>query len=527
MAQQMEHLRSSLPKQAGTWSDPERWLAAIVESSNSAIMAESLEGTIMTWNAAASRIFGYTAEEAIGMPVFALAWPGEESIVRGLLDVLRRGERIDNFETSRRHKDGHRVFIALSLFPIKDEDDVVIGIAKIATDITQRKAAEAAEAQTRTELLAERKYREVIEHAPDAILEVDAGGIIVIANQTAERHFGYPREELLGAPIEMLIPAANRSQHASHRDAFMQADRARAMGEGLDLSARRKDGSEFPVEVSLSPIVMDSGVLVVAAIRDVTERRRSDQQVRLLQESYLSEVSARQQEAERLNRLKSEFLASVSHELRTPLHTIIGFTDLLHEDPQHTLSERQLRFVENIRRDSEHLLELINDVLDLSRIEAGGLTIHPEELSLHQAFTEAIETVRLSCEAKALRVTVSCDPDLVLLADPTRLRQILTNLLSNAIKFTAPGGAIRMKATREPGFAKISIRDNGIGIAPEELSNIFGKFYQVGVTTGGVREGTGLGLAICRELVETQGGSLSVSSQLGTGSIFSFTMPLP
>lgn len=367
----------------------------------------------------------------------------------------------------------------------------------------------------------------MIEHAPDAILEVDAGGIIVIANQTAERHFGYPREELLGAPIEMLIPAANRSQHASHRDAFMQADRARAMGEGLDLSARRKDGSEFPVEVSLSPIVMDSGVLVVAAIRDVTERRRSDQQVRLLQESYLSEVSARQQEAERLNRLKSEFLASVSHELRTPLHTIIGFTDLLHEDPQHTLSERQLRFVENIRRDSEHLLELINDVLDLSRIEAGGLTIHPEELSLHQAFTEAIETVRLSCEAKALRVTVSCDPDLVLLADPTRLRQILTNLLSNAIKFTAPGGAIRMKATREPGFAKISIRDNGIGIAPEELSNIFGKFYQVGVTTGGVREGTGLGLAICRELVETQGGSLSVSSQLGTGSIFSFTMPLP
>jgi PAS domain S-box-containing protein len=527
MANQTEQLRSSLPGPTGTWSDPERWLAAIVESSNSAIMAQSLEGTIMTWNAAASRIFGYTAEEAIGMPVFSLAWPGEEGILHELLDVLRRGERINDFHASRRHKDGHRVFVTLNLFPIKNEDGVVIGIAKIATDITERKAAEEAEALTRAELLAERKYREVIEHAPDAILEVDSNGVIVIANQTAERLFGYKREELLGALIETLVPSANRPSHTSDRDAFTKVGRARSMGEGLDLSARRKDGSEFPVEVSLSPIVVESGVLVVAAIRDVTERRRSAQQVRLLQESYLSEISARQEEAERLNRLKSEFLASVSHELRTPLHTIIGFTDLLHEDPLQTLSARQHRFVENIRRDSEHLLELINDVLDLSRIEAGGLTLHPEELSVAHALAEAFEAVRISREAKALTVNVSCAPDLVLLADPTRLRQILTNLLSNAIKFTNRGGVIRLVGAREPGFAKISVEDSGLGIAPEELANIFGKFYQVGVTTGGVREGTGLGLAICRELVETQGGALSVSSQLGIGSTFSFTMPLP
>ncbi len=528
MAKPTEQLLSNAAaKGVSTWSDPERWLAAIVESSSSAMMAESLDGTIMTWNASASRIFGYTAEEAIGMPVFALAWPGEEETIHGLLDTMRRGERISNFETSRKHKDGHRVFVSLNLFPIEDETGAVVGIAKIATDITGRKAAEQEEARTRAELLTERKYRELIEYAPDAILEVDASGLILIANATAERLFGYTRDELLGAPIEILVPDANRASHASHRNGFVKAGRARPMGQGLDLNAKRKDGSEFPVEISLSPIFVDSGVLVVAAIRDVTDRRRSEQQLRLLQEGYLSEISARQQEAERLNRLKSEFLASVSHELRTPLHTIIGFADLLHEDPQQTLSVRQCRFVENIRRDSEHLLALINDVLDLSRIEAGGLAVYPEELSLKELFFEIVESFRIASDAKALAVDVTCNPDLKVLADPTRIRQILSNLLSNAIKFTGRGGSIHLTAVLEQGFVRVAVRDSGIGIAPQELANIFSKFYQVGVTTGGVREGTGLGLAISKQLVEMQGGLLEVNSELGMGSTFSFTIPAP
>ncbi len=488
-------------------------------------MAESLDGTIMTWNASASRIFGYTADEAIGMPVFALAWPGEEEAIHGLLETMRRGERINDFETSRRHKDGHRIAVSLNLFPIKSETGAVVGIAKIATDITGRKAAEQERERTRAELLAERKYRELIEHAPDAILEVDASGSIVIANETAERLFGYTIVELLGAPIEKLVPDASRASHVSYRNAFVKAGRARPMGLGLELNAKRKDGSEFPVEISLSPIFTDSGVLAVAAIRDVTERRRSEQQMRSLQEGYLAEISARQQEAERLNRLKSEFLASVSHELRTPLHTIIGFADLLAEDPQQTLSPRQVRFVENIRRDSEHLLALINDVLDLSRIEAGGLAVRPEELPLSETFTEVLESLRGSSDAKALTIRATCEPGLNVLADATRLRQILFNLLSNAVKFTDSGGEIHVSAVRAQAFAEISVEDTGIGIAPEELTNIFNKFYQVGFTTRGVREGTGLGLSICKQLVEMQGGTLSVTSQPGSGSRFAFTLP--
>jgi signal transduction histidine kinase len=169
---------------------------------------------------------------------------------------------------------------------------------------------------------------------------------------------------------------------------------------------------------------------------------------------------------------------------------------------------------------------MINDVLDLSRIEAGGLTAHPEKLLVSKVFADVIEALRISSEAKALHVTSSCDPELELLADSTRLRQILSNLLSNAIKFTNPGGSIRITGEKSLGCAQISVEDSGIGIAPDELSNIFGKFYQVGVTTGGLREGTGLGLAICKELVEMQAGTMSVSSQLGIGSTFSFTLPL-
>jgi len=521
---------SNLPTANGTthseWNEPERWLAAIVESSDAAIMGESLDGVITSWNAAAEKMFGYTAGEAIGLPVFSLAWPGEEVKILDLLAAMRRGERIDHFETSRKHKDGSRVFVSLSLYPIKDGHGNVVGIAKIASNITERKRAEEHEAQTRAELLAERKYRELIEHAPDAILEVDAGGMIVIANRTSETLFGYTRDELLGQPIEMLVPESRRGAHLAHRAAFAKVGISRPMGHGMpDLNAVRKDRSEFPVEIGLSPIHTDSGILVVAVIRDITERKASEVQVRRLQEGYLAEISSRHREAERLNQLKSEFMASVSHELRTPLHTIIGFADLLREDRDGVLSERQARFVENIQRDSEHLLALINDVLDLSRIEAGGLVLHTEFLRVKPLVEEIVESFRTYADKRSLSVNLRCDQDVSVRADATRLRQILSNLLSNAIKFTPSEGEISVSVQRESGLARFEVTDSGVGIPASEQANIFGKFYQVGVTTGGVREGTGLGLSICKELVTMHGGSIEVQSEVGKGSTFSFTMP--
>ena len=517
----------------------ERWLAAIVESSDDAIVGKSLDGIITSWNSGAERIFGYDAAEVIGRPISVLAWPGEEGRIESFLDQLRRGERVDHFEVSRKHKNGEKIVVSLSLSPIVDVDGQIIGVAKIARDITERKVAEermAANAEelrvladqsarARAEVLAERRFRELIENAPDAILQVDGAGNIVIANRTTELMFGYSRAELMSSGVDRLVPDVNRSQHAAHRRAFAAAGVSRPMGHGLDLLARRKDGSKFPVEISLSPVHTESGVNVTAVIRDVSQWKQTEERVRLLQESYMTELETRHKEAERLNRLKSEFMASVSHELRTPLHTIIGFAELLAEESEGTLNEKQRRFLRHIHGDSEHLLGLINDVLDLSRIEAGGLHLRTEALSLQAIVAEALNSIRPYAESRSVSLHEGAGLGVEVLADSTRLKQILYNLLSNGAKFTEAGGEVRVSAAMDEEMVEVAVTDTGLGIAPEECQNIFGKFYQVGFTPVGVREGTGLGLAICKQLVEMQGGKIWVESDLGKGSRFLFTLP--
>jgi PAS domain S-box-containing protein len=520
--------------------DAERWLAAIVESSDDAILGKSLDGIITSWNSGATRIFGYEPEEAIGKPISFLAWPGEEARIESFLEALRRGERIDHFEVARKHKNGNKIVVSLSLSPIMDSDGAIIGITKIARDITERKAAEEAlilnearlraltdqEAQSRAEAIAERKFRDLIENAPDAILQVDSTGSIVIANRTAEKMFGYSHEELLASGVDILIPEAKRAGHAGHRKAFAAAGKTRPMGQGLDLYARRKDGTQFPVEISLSPAKTESGVLVTAVVRDITERKETELRVRTLQESYMTELQTQQKEAERLNQLKSEFMASISHELRTPLHTIIGFAELLEEEAEGVLNEKQRRFLHHIHKDSEHLLGLINDVLDLSRIHAGGLNLRTEAMSLQAAVSEAVNAILPYATSRVVAVREGVNPNLTVSADPMRLRQILNNLLSNGVKFTEAGGEVSVDAAVAGSFVMISVSDTGVGIAPEECARIFEKFYQVGIPPIGVREGTGLGLAICKQLVEMHGGEIGVESELNRGSRFYFTLPI-
>jgi PAS domain S-box-containing protein len=521
-------------------ANPERWLAAIVESSDDAILGMTLSGIITSWNAAATRIFGYELHEAIGKPISLLAWPGEEERIEQFLETLRHGERVDHCEVSRKHKNGNKIFVSVSLSPIVDASGTIIGISKIARNITERnEAAEALvasnlrlnlltqqEANARAEMFAERRFRELIENAPDAILQVNAAGAIVIANRTAETMFCYTREELMGQNVDLLVPEANRTAHPAHRKAFAAAGLTRPMGLGLDLFAQRKDGTKFPVEISLSPMKTESGVHVTAVIRDVTERKLTEHRVRILQESYMMELEARQKEAERLNQLKSEFMASISHELRTPLHTIIGFTELLQEEGEGPLNNKQMRFLHHIRVDSEHLLGLINDVLDLSRIEAGGLHLRTETVGLLKIVAESINAIAPYADSKSVSIRMGDYLDVFSVwADPLRLRQILYNLLSNGAKFTGAGGEVLVDAVLEEGYVRITVSDTGLGIAPEERTRIFEKFYQVGFTPVGVREGTGLGLAICKQLVEMQGGTIWVESELGKGSQFHFTLP--
>lgn len=523
-------MRDSIPGSAGDGDaakrqDAERWLAAIVESSDDAIISKTLDGIMTTWNAAAERIFGYTASEAIGRPITILIPPELRDEEVEILKRLRGGGRISHYETERVRKDGRRIAISLSISPIYGANGAITGISKIARDITEHKHLVEREALARAEALAERGFHELIESAPDAILQVGRDGKILIANRTAEQLFGFTREELIGAGVDSLVPEAARSRHAMHREKLASAGISRPMGLGLELYALRKDGTEFPVEISLSPTQSSGEVRVTAVIRDVTERKRAEQQIHSLQQSYMAELENRHKEAERLNTLKSEFIASVSHELRTPLHTIIGFAELLSEEGEGPLNEKQRRFLRHIQTDSEHLLGLINDVLDLSMIEASGLTLRTETLSLETAISETVNAIRPFAAAKGVTLREGQIPQVDVLADPLRLRQILYNLLSNGVKFTAAGGEVAVIASIDGKMVRITVSDTGVGIAQEEFERIFDKFYQVGKTTVGVRQGTGLGLTICRQLVEMQGGTIWVESEPGKGSHFHFTLP--
>src|SRR6185437_15598584 len=291
----------------------ERWLAAIVESSDDAIIGESLEGLVTSWNRSSERMFGYSASEAVGKPVSSLIWPAEEDEKDlDLLRRVRRGERIDHYETVRVHKDGRKVLVSLSMSPITDPNGTLIGVAKIARDITARVSMEQSlfasgeevrllteqEARTRAASLADRRFRELIEDAPDGVLQIASSGKIALANRTAEILFGYSHQELLELGVDQLVPERLRANHAQHRANFLNAGGSRPMGLGFSLFGRRKNGSEFPVEISLSHVKTSSGVSVTAVVRDVTERKRMEEHVRTLQESYMAELQARQKEAE-------------------------------------------------------------------------------------------------------------------------------------------------------------------------------------------------------------------------------------
>ncbi len=508
-------------------------LAVLLEACPLAIASFNLQGEVSLWNRRAEQVFGWKNEEVLGQALWkdspALRFPLDS----GLQERSPRKGDLPG-------KNGVLVGVNVWTEPIRDADGVLQGTLAFMEDITPQRAIElerqelmAREELARTQVRVERRFRELLEAAPDAIIEADAEGRIVLLNPVTEKLFGYSRQELIGQPVEMLIPEELRGKHIGNRAHYQKHAASRPMGTGLALYARRKDGTKFPIEISLSPVKSEDGFRVTAIIRDVSDRKQIEDQMRAIQEKFASELSATNQELERRNReieradrLKSEFLASMSHELRTPLHTIIGFSEILAEELEGPVNEKQRRFINHIHNDSLHLLELINDILDLSKIESGRVELRQEIFPLNASVEEVRTSILPQADAKSIRLATRIPEGIFLSADRVRVKQVLLNLLSNAVKFTPLGGNIFVDAALRNGFAEISVTDTGIGIPAVEHQSVFDKFYQVGATTKGVREGTGLGLAISKRLVEEHGGRIWVESQPGKGSRFSFTVPL-
>jgi PAS domain S-box-containing protein len=368
--------------------------------------------------------------------------------------------------------------------------------------------------EARTPAAVENHFQALFDAAPDAILEVDSRGRIVAVNASIQELFGYEPSEILGQPVEILIPEEVRPVHGQHRTAYAANPTKRPMGSNLDLQARRKDGSRFAADIVLSPIRLGPGKIHTAAvIRDVTQNKKA--------ETALKDAS---QVAEAANRAKSEFLASMSHELRSPLNTIMGYTQLLLEESVGALNEKQRRFLGHVAKDSGHLLSLINDILDLSKIEAGQLELVLDSYPLQPLLNEVIAMTRQRAVEKNVRLESGEYPDAVVFGDYLRTKQVLINLLSNALKFTPSGGRVVIQITQMEHQVAISVTDTGIGIPVEHHRSIFDRFHQVGSTIKGVKEGTGLGLAITKSLVEQMGGRIWVESEIDKGSRFTFTL---
>ena len=495
-------------------------LQAVMDTSPLAVIALDQMAIVRLWSRGAERMFGWSENEVLGKPLPTVP-PELEIEFRKLLSSQFKGESFQDVEAVRMRKDGARFSVELWTAPLFDTSGAVVSVVNLIADITARK-------QTEAEASLTQRFYGLLESAPDAILEVDRDGSILLVNAEAERLFGAARGELIGAKIESLIPRQFRSQHAAHRGVYAAHPVTRPMGSGLDLYAMRKDGTEFAVDINLSPVGAGDSGRVMCVVRDVTARRKAEEQIRLLNQNLAEanrQLAVRNNEVERANRLKSEFLASMSHELRTPLNAIIGFSDLLAEQTRRLLSEKQMRFLGHIQQGAHHLLELINDILDLSKIEAGRLELFRENFPLAAALDETLASVRPMAAAKRIDIARQTPADLMLVADRVRFKEILANLLSNAVKFTPEGGSVSVSAGFGGGWVTFSVTDTGVGIAPEDHALIFESFHQAGATTKGVREGTGLGLAITKRLVEMHGGRIWVESELGRGSRFHFTLP--
>ena len=476
-------------------------------------------GSVASWNQGAERIAGYKADEIIGRH-FSCFYP-QEDLLRGkpgheLQTAMAEGRCED--EGWRIRKDGSRFWANVVITALTDSTGKLCGFSKITRDITDRKRAEELLRET------EERHRKLFDNNPHPTWVYDRETLRFLAvNRAAVKKYGYSSEEFLAMTIKDIRPP---------EDVPLLLNSVKVVRDGNEeigiWKHRRKDGTDIDVEITSYAMNFAGRAAEVIVAVDVTQKLRDEVEKRKFTEKLAAsnhELELRNREVERATKLKSKFLANMSHELRTPLNAIVGFSDLLAEGTPGQLNDKQKRFVNHIKQGSAHLLQLINDILDLSKIEAGQLELRSEEFLVNDALPEVLSTIRPLAMAKNLEVEQSVESVSLVRADRVRFKQILYNLLSNAVKFTPKGGRIAIECVDYFDFVRVSVTDSGIGIRPEDQKVIFDEFRQVEGSTDGSQEGTGLGLAITKRLVEQQGGQISLESELGKGSRFTFTLP--
>jgi len=376
-------------------------------------------------------------------------------------------------------------------------------------------------------LAADARLQSLVEFAPNTIVVVGVDGRIETFNREGERCFGYDRDELLGEPLEILVPERLRQQHVAHRSRFF-ADRLSAepvrMGAGMATYGRRRDGSEFPAEVNLSAVRTDQGTKVLAVISDITERQRLQHEV----ETRALELERERDRAEAANRAKSDFVANMSHEIRTPMNAVLGMVYLLGNTQ---LTPQQRKYLNMVRVSGQSLLGILNDVLDFSKIEARKLELSPVDFALNDVMDTLATVMTMNAGDKELELAISVDSNIPnrLHGDSMRLQQILVNLAGNAIKFTEQGEvvvAVQLSARdANSALLRFEVRDTGMGMTEAQLGQLFNAFSQGDQSITRRFGGTGLGLAITRRLIELMGGQIAVNSRPGQGSTFWFSLP--
>jgi PAS domain S-box-containing protein len=485
---------------------------AVTETASDAVISADRHGNIRYFNPAAERIFGHAAAEAIGQPL-TLLMPERfrQQHLEGLKRYLatRKATVIgQTVELVGLHKSGREFPIDLALASSEVDHDVFF--TAIVRDITVRAEAE------RHLRASEARFRDLLESAPDAVLITDAHGTIQLVNAQTELLFGYPREELVGQKIEMLVPKRYRGKHIGHREGYVGEARTRPMGAGLELYGLRKDGSEFPVSIGLSPTRTDRGLTVFCDVRDITDQRAIETEIQNLNRRLEQDNT----ELVAVNRELEAFSYSVSHDLRAPLRAIDGFSQALIEDAGPLLNGEHRSHLDRVRRAAQRMGVLIDDLIKLARVSRADMKI--DEVDVTATARQIVIGLQDSEPARQAEFVIASN--LKAKGDPRLLQVALENLLSNSWKFTAPRSPARIEVGKVnmDGQTTYFVRDNGVGFDMSYASKMFGAFQRL----HDAREfaGTGIGLATVQRIIHKHGGRIWARSQPGDGATFFFTL---